>query len=268
MAKGFEGHLMRLQQFLARAGIDSRRKCETHIQQGRVSVNGVVVTEMGTTVDPEKDVIEFDGEPVVLPQENSVIMLNKPKGYLSAMEDSRERTVADLVPVDRYKGLFPIGRLDKDTTGVLLFTTDGELGHRLLHPSMGVTKRYEALVEGIVTDEEAQQLANGIELEDGMTAPARCAVLKTYQADDPALSLLTSKKVAQGNASLVVIEIHEGRKRQVRRMFQSIGHDVIELKRTDFGPINVGDLPAGHWRELTEDEIQLLNTIQSKRGNR
>lgn len=258
---------MRLQQYLARAGVDSRRKCEDLIKQGRVAVNGAIVSEMGTTVEPGVDNVEFDGKQVSLPEATTVIMLNKPKGYLSAMSDERERTVASIVPVERFPGLYPIGRLDKETTGLLLFTTNGKLGHELLHPSMGVTKRYVALVKGSVTSEEAQQLSCGIKLDDGMTAPAECRVIEVLTPDE-GISSNEEKNKYRGPMSLVEVKIHEGRKRQVRRMFDAISHEVIELSRTDFGPIVLGDLPEGCWRELSEDEIQSLNTLQSKRSNR
>ncbi len=234
---------MRLQKFLARAGAASRRTCEKFIAAGRVSVNGEVVTEMGVTIDPASDVVKLDGVRQKIDGERVVIMLNKPAGYLTAMRDARERTVAELVPVDDFKGLFPIGRLDKDTTGLLLFTTDGELGHALLHPSRNVAKRYVADIRGVLDASDIEALEGGMMLDDGMTAPASCEVLS---AD------------TRRSRSRVALTIHEGRKRQVRRMFKTLGHDVVRLHRESFGPLDLGDIPEGAWRVLSEEEIALL----------
>ena len=236
---------MRLQKFLARAGIASRRKCEELITSGRIAVNGQVVTELGTKIDPRSDAVAFDGAPVSLPDDAIVIMLNKPAGYLTAMSDSREdKLVSKLVPVEAYPGLFPVGRLDRDTTGLLLFTTDGELGNALLHPSKHVDKAYVAEVEGVLSEEERRALEQGVELEDGLTAPAECAILSM----DP-----------NNKTSAVRLVIHEGRKRQVRRMLKAVGHEVRKLHRESFGPLTLGDLPEGAWRELTSAEIELLS---------
>lgn len=235
---------MRLQKFLARAGIASRRKCEELIASGRIAVNGAVVTELGTKVDPATDVVTFDGKAVSLPDDAVVIMLNKPAGYLSAMSDSREgKLVSKLVPVDAYPGLFPIGRLDRDTTGLLLFTTDGELGNALLHPSKHVDKAYIAEVEGVLSEKGRRALEQGIELDDGLTAPAECEIVSV---------------ALDGKTSTVRLTIHEGRKRQVRRMLKAVGHEVLQLHRASFGPLTLGDLPEGQWRELGSEELMLL----------
>lgn len=234
---------MRLQRFLARAGVASRRKCEELILAGRVRVNGSVVREMGTVVDPGCDVVEFDGVECHLPADRVVLMLNKPPGYLTAMEDARGRTVAELVPVESYPGLFPIGRLDRDTTGLLLFTTDGDLGNGLLHPSRQVEKRYVAVIDGVLGADEVRALEGGIELEDGMTSPAVCKVLSSDR---------------RSGCSVVALAIHEGRKRQVRRMFAALGHKVRKLHRESFGPVRVDGLAEGTWRLLDEDELAAL----------
>lgn len=235
---------MRLQKFLARAGVASRRKCEELIASGHIKVNGETVREMGTVIDPSVDIIEYDGVRCKLPHQSVTLMLNKPKGYLTAMSDSRTHTVAELIPTSQYPGIFPIGRLDKDTTGLLLFTTDGELGHRLAHPSHHVDKRYVASVKGRLDGADADALEKGVELEDGMTAPAKCEIIAYDRNAD---------------TTRVALTIHEGRKRQVRRMLASIGHEVIELERTDFGGLSLGDLPCGQWRELTGDEVASLS---------
>lgn len=235
---------VRLQKFMARAGVASRRKCEELILQGRVKVNGSVVAELGTKVRPGEDVVEFDGAALRMPGDCVVIMLNKPPGYLSAMADARDpNVVSKLVPVDDHPGLFPVGRLDRDTTGLLLFTTDGELGHSLLHPSRNVAKRYVAEVEGVLSEPERASLESGVVLDDGPTAPARCEVLA---AD------------ASRGRSVVALEIHEGRKRQVRRMLKSVGHEVLRLHRESFGPVALGGLPQGEWRVLDPAEVASL----------
>ena len=188
------------------------------------------------------DVVTVDGREVHLADAAVTLMLHKPTGYLTTMSDPFDRpTVADLVPVSRYPGLFPIGRLDFDTTGILLFSTDGELGNGLLHPRRHVDKSYIAHVEGRITAQQAQALRDGVMLEDGMTLPAEVEVLR-----------------ASSRASELAITIHEGRKRQVRRMCEYVGHPVRELHRCRFGPLTLGDLPEGEWRLLSEAEVDSL----------
>ena len=233
---------MRLQKFLARAGVASRRGSENLMTAGRVRVNGRVVSELGSKVDPRVDVVTVDGIEMHLADAPVTLMLHKPTGYLTTMSDPFDRsTVADLVPVSRYPGLFPIGRLDFDTTGILLFSTDGELGNGLLHPRRHVDKSYIARVEGRITPEQAQALRDGVMLEDGMTLPAEVEVLR-----------------ASPRGSELAITIHEGRKRQVRRMCEYVGHPVRELHRCRFGPLTLGDLPEGQWRLLNDDEVESL----------
>lgn len=235
---------MRLQKFLARAGVASRRKCEEIIAQGRVAVNGRVVTELGTKVDPSADLVSLDGAEVRLPGDSVTIMLNKPAGFLTAMSDERgAKVVAELVPVEEHPGLFPVGRLDRDTTGLLLFTTDGELGNLLLHPSHNVEKRYVAEVRGVLEEDERRMLEEGVMLEDGMTAPAKCEVLSA---------------VSDGSLSTVALTIHEGRKRQVRRMMKAVGHEVVSLHRESIGGLTLGGLAPGEWRKLSESEVEAL----------
>lgn len=242
---------MRLQKFLARAGAASRRGSENLMTAGRVTVNGEVVTELGAKVDPATDVVAVDGIVYAIADAPVTIMLHKPAGFLTTMTDPFDRPcVASLVPVDRFPGLFPVGRLDKDTTGLLLFSTDGELGHGLLHPRKHVDKTYQAHVSGCVSDSEAQRLRNGIVLDDGPTLPADVVIEHT------------GKK-----ASDLAITIHEGRKRQVRRMCAAIGHDVLKLHRASFGPLELGSLPEGQWRKLSEEEVLALrNAAGATRG--
>lgn len=234
---------MRVQKFLARAGVASRRGSENLMTTGRVSVNGRVVTELGSKVDPKCDVVRVDGHAVHLSDGSTTLMLNKPAGYITTMSDPFGRAcVAELVPIDAYPGLFPIGRLDADTTGILLFSTDGELGNGLLHPRKHVDKTYQALVEGSVSEEELERLRSGVELEDGMTAPAEARLTCVSE-----------------NESRLDITIHEGRKRQVRRMCATVGHPVVTLHRSRFGPLVLDDLPEGSWRMLSGSEVEALH---------
>lgn len=271
---------MRLQKFLARAGAASRRGSENLMTAGRVTVNGQVVTELGSKVDPLVDQVAVDGVPVRLEGGPVTIMLHKPAGYVTTMSDPQGRpTVAELVPTDRFPGLFPIGRLDFDTTGLLLFSTDGELGNGLLHPRHHVEKRYLALVNGKPTLEQLDQLEQGIQLDDGMTAPAKAVLVEGAEAKR-ALSMLEVppavpdhepngsvpspqraailRKRSQQRAVVRVV-LREGRKRQVKRMLSAIKHGVLALHRDSFGPIELGDLPRGQWRELTPEEVAALH---------
>lgn len=233
---------VRLQKFLARAGVASRRGSEDLMTAGRVTVNGEVATGLGTKVDPSSDVVCVDGHEVHAAAGPTYLALNKPAGVVTTMSDPEGRpTVASLVPSDEYPGLFPVGRLDQDTTGLLLFTTDGELSHRLLHPKWKVPKTYVALVEGHPGQLARKQLAAGIQLDDGITAPADVRILER-----------------RTDSALIEITIMEGRKRQVRRMFSAVHHPVIHLHRLQFGSVNLGLLGAGSYRELTSTEVDGL----------
>ncbi len=235
---------MRLQKFLARGGVASRRASEKLILTGRVLVNGQVVTELGTKVNPYEDEVFVDGKKVAVKRDDVVLMLYKPAGYLTSMKDDRGRPcVAQLVPVDAYPGLFPVGRLDFDTTGLLLFTTDGELGNALLHPSFHVDKQYHALVQGHPSKEALATLRKGVRLEDGITAPARVSVLKQ-----------------QKTSTLLSLTIHEGKKRQVKRMCEAVGHPVIRLHRAQFGPLSLEGLAEGSYRLLSDEEVAKLKS--------
>lgn len=264
---------LRLQKFLARAGAASRRGSENLMTAGRVTVNGQVVTELGSKVDPLVDEVAVDG--IVVRREGVpvTIMLHKPIGILTTMSDPQGRpTVADLVPVSRYPGLFPIGRLDRDTTGLLLFSTDGDLGHALLRPAGHVTKSYTALVEGCPGERRLESLRAGIELDDGPTLPAEVELLSGPDADQALRSLcvppvappgsskeyVAIKRARSMSRAVVRIGIHEGRKRQVRRMFRAIGHPVLALHRDTFGPVGLGDLSGGSWRVLSREEEEAL----------
>ncbi len=246
---------MRLQKFLARAGAASRRGSENLMTAGRVRVNGVVVTELGSKVDPTTDVVTVDGREVRLADEAVYIILNKPAGYVTTMSDPAGRPcVASLVPKDQYPGLFPVGRLDRDTTGILLFTTDGEAAQRLLHPSFEKDKHYVALVEGRLSRTAIDRLERGITLDDGPCAPAK---VERIEADSSLANAVCPKGVPKG-CSLVGLTIHEGRKHQVKRMLSEVGHEVIALHRDTFGPLVLKDVKPGKWRQLTADERKRL----------
>ncbi len=233
---------MRLQKFLARSGVASRRASEGMIAAGRVKVNGRVVTEMGTKVVPSADEVRVDDAVVNMRTDQVTLMLHKPAGYLTSMSDPQGRPcVAELVPCKRYPGLFPLGRLDFDTTGLLLFSTDGQLGNALLHPSRHIDKTYEAWVEGHPSKKSLERLRRGVCLEDGPTQPAQVKQVATKEHE-----------------TLLRITIHEGKNRQVKRMVAAIGHPIVRLHRSQFGPLTLGNLECGHYRKLTEAEIAAL----------
>jgi 23S rRNA pseudouridine2605 synthase len=239
---------LRLQKYLARSGVASRRRSEELIAEGRVRVNDEIVAAQGAKVTPGVDVVEVDGEQIRLPESASYIVLNKPSGVVTTMDDPQGRpTVAGLLP--DAPGLVPVGRLDRDTTGVLLATSDGELTHRLLHPSHHVPKVYVVTVEGRVTDRAVEELAAGVPLDDGPTRPTEVAVLER----DDARSVLT-------------LTLREGRKRQVKRVCAAVGYPVTELHRRSFGAVDDHDLPPGEWRTLTEAEVRALRAAAGLEG--
>ncbi|HEX7057590.1 MAG TPA: pseudouridine synthase [Bacilli bacterium] len=236
----------RLQKVMAQAGIASRRKCEEMITAGRVTVNGETVTALGSKVDPAADEIRVDGR--LLDKEKFVYyMFHKPKGVITSMSDPQGRkTVSDYIRGVKER-VFPVGRLDYDTEGLLLLTNDGELANRLLHPSRHVKKTYIATVEGIPHGDKLEKLANGIKLQDGMTKPAE------VEYRDVNL---------EKNQATIIISITEGRNRQVRRMFEAIGHPVRLLKRVGFGPLLLEGVPRGKYRKLTPEEIAGLQQAE------
>ncbi len=244
---------MRLQRFLARAGVASRRGSEKLMTAGRVRVNGVVVTQLGSKVDPACDIVTVDGREVQLAEHATYLILNKPSGYLTTMSDPYGRPcIASLVPTQTYPGLFPVGRLDADTTGILLFTTNGDASQQMLHPSKHVSKHYVALVEGMPTEGELNRLRKGIRLDDGLTQPAEVELMG--EGED------------RENTAIVGITIHEGRKHQVKRMCEAIGHKVIRLHRDSFGPLRLTDCAEGTWRLLTSDEVAQVEALVQAKG--
>jgi len=241
-----ESEGVRLQKVLANAGVASRRVAEQFIVEGRVRVNGKVVTELGSRIDPEKDLVDVDGTAIQLDQSKRYVMLNKPRGIVSSMKDERGRPDLRQFTTDWEERLYNVGRLDAETSGLLVLTNDGDLAHVLAHPSFGVTKVYIAKVEGRVTAQTIAKLTRGIDLEDGPIAADKAR-------------LLTSS--ADGGGSLVELTLHSGRNRIVRRMLDGVGHPVVDLVRRQFGPLNLGTLPAGRARELTKVERGALLTL-------
>lgn len=234
---------MRLEKYIATSGIASRRAVKKSIQAGLVTVNGEPIFVPGHPINVETDTIEFEGERVEPLTERIYLMLNKPTGYLTTRSDERERpTVMNLV-ADLPKSIYPVGRLDLETEGLLLFTNDGDFAYRLLHPSHGIEKTYLAWVKGVPDDAAVQRLRRGVTIPSGKTAPAQVKRLKVSR---------------DGASTQFEVVIHEGKKRQVRLMFKAVGHSVIRLKRVGIGSLRLGNLPQGQYRLLTPQEVTTL----------
>lgn len=241
----------RLQKFMAHAGIASRRTCEEMITAGKVRVNGRVVREMGAKVDPEKDVVEVNGKTIENKEEKVYVLLNKPAGYVTSLREQHGRPkVTDLLK-DIDKRVYPVGRLDLDTEGLLLLTNDGEITYALTHPRYKIGKTYIALVEGAPGADKLKRFQKGLRLADGPTAPARVKLLRK-----------------KGSNALLEITIHEGRNRQIRRMCETIGHPVLELKRTAMGFLTLEGLETGQYRHLKKNEVARLIDMINKRKER
>ena len=232
---------MRLNRFLARAGVASRRAADRLIASGSVCVNGNALTDLGTQIDPETDSVVVDGRPVALPEALTYVVLNKPAGYVVTLSDPQGRpTVVDLIGGVGAR-LVPVGRLDAQTEGLLVLTDDGDLAHRVTHPSFELDKVYEVVARGVLSEADRVRLEAGIELDGRMTAPAAVRILSCSRG-----------------TTVAEITIHEGRKRQVRRMFEAVGHPVRGLRRTRVGPLALGDLRSGRWRLMSADELREL----------
>jgi len=240
---------VRLAKYLAQAGIASRRQAEELIRTGRIKLNGQVATDVATKVDIQKDRIEFDGVSVS-PEQPVYILLNKPPGFLSTVADSRQRaTVVQLVP-NRAERIFPVGRLDQDTAGLLLMTNDGDFTNLMIHPRYKIDKRYEAVIEGNIGSEELGMLRNGICLDDGLTAPAQVRIIRSGTKE-----------------SVIELVIHEGRKRQVKRMLAAVGHPVKKLTRTGLGFLNLDGVEEGRYRFLRQEEVdELVDLARHRRA--
>ena len=234
---------MRLQKYLASCGIASRRTAEKYILDGRVTVNGEIVQVLGTQVDEFSDLVQVDGTTVHPETEKHYLAYNKPIGEVTTVSDPEGRATV----MDRFRDypvrLFPVGRLDYDSEGLILLTNDGELMNQLLHPSYEIQKSYLTRVSNHVSDDEIGMLRKGVMIDGKLTAPAQVRLIRheAFSTD-------------------LLITIHEGRNRQVRRMINAIGHQVVRLKRVRFGPIYLGDLPSGMWRKLTDEEIRKLRS--------
>lgn len=236
----------RLQKYLASCGIASRRKCEEYILQGKVSINGKTVKELGIKVNPQTDKIYFEGKEIKKSKEQSVyILLNKPIGYVTTVKDQFNReTVMDLVKVKER--IVPVGRLDMYTSGALILTNDGDFVYKITHPKHEITKTYTVTLKGIINNEEIEKLKSGVKIDEYITKPAKVRILKIDLESD---------------TSRIEIIIHEGKNRQVRKMCESIGRKVLALHRSKIGNIGVKDLKIGTWRYLTEGEVKkLLNS--------
>lgn len=237
---------MRINKYIALCGVASRRKAEELILAGRVTVNDEVMTELSYKVDEENDIVKVDDK--LIKEENKLvyILLNKPEGYITTVKDQFDRpSVLDLVS-DIKERVYPIGRLDYETSGLLLLTNDGDLTYKLTHPKHEVDKTYVARVKGKLTKEEIERFKTGLKIEDYTTAPAKLKVIKYDE---------------QRDSSLLEIKIHEGKNRQVRKMCKAINHPVLRLRRSAMGKIKIGDCEIGKYRYLTEDEIKYLKNF-------
>ena len=239
----------RLQKYLANSGVASRRKCEEYILQGKVKVNGIVVTELGTKIDSEKDIVEFENKVIKENAKHIYVLLNKPIGYVTTSDDQFGRdTVLDLVKV--RERIVPVGRLDMYTSGALILTNDGEFVYKITHPKHEIEKTYTVTIKGIVQNNEVEQLRNGVQIDEYITKPAKVKILKTDIEKD---------------ISRLEITIHEGKNRQVRKMCEAIGRKVLALHRSKIGNIGVKDIELGKWRYLNSKEIeQLMNLDKNK----
>ncbi len=232
---------IRLQKYLAQCGLASRRKAEQLIAEGLISVDGKVVTEMGISIIPGMNLVSFAGKQLKAKEELVYYLLNKPKGYVTTLSDPQGRPIVTSLVKEGGIRLFPVGRLDLDTEGALIMTNDGNLAQRIQHPSNETNKTYETLIKGCPTKKKITLLENGIQLEGKITSPAT-------------LAILTSK----GQNCLVKITIHEGRKRQVKKMFSLIGHPVLHLKRIAYGKLTLGNLPVGSYRQLNPSDLKKI----------
>lgn len=235
---------IRLQKILAQAGLGSRRSCEELISQGRVSVNGKTVSSQGKRVDPTKDLIEVDGVKISKGFTPVVLMMNKPSGVVTTMKKTDDRVTVGEFVEGRKERLFHVGRLDQDTEGLLLLTNDGALGHGLTHPSIGVPKVYLARIRGLIKPAQIKMLTDGIELSDGFAKASSARLIASTAGD-----------------CLVEITIHEGRNRIVRRMIEFLGLELLQLVRTQFGPIKLGEMKPGKSRILSDVEVRSLYEV-------
>ena len=235
----------RLQKYMASCGIASRRKCEELILEGKVKVNGTVIEELGCKVNPSKDTVEYNGQVIVKEERKVYIILYKPEDEITSVKDEKGRkTVIDIVKTEER--IFPIGRLDYDSSGLIILTNDGDLYNRIIHPRVELDKKYVAVVKGEVSLEDKEKFENGIDIGDYITAPAKLRMLDYSHRKD---------------LSTIEVCIHEGKNRQIRRMCSVLGHEVISLKRVSIGNIRIGQLKKGEYRELNNEEMNYLKSL-------
>lgn len=235
---------MRLQKYIALCGVTSRRKAEELILEGKVKVNNKIIKELGTTIDPDKDIVKVNDKRIQMEGRKVYIMLNKPIGFVTTLKDEKDRKiVTDLIEGVKER-IYPVGRLDADTTGLLILTNDGDLAYKLTHPSKEILKRYIAIVEGVPNKWELEKFRRGLIIDGRPTAEAYIKIAKRYE-----------------NESILDISIHEGRNRQVKKMCEAINHPVKKLKRISIGELEIGGLDIGNWRYLESDEIEYLKKL-------
>lgn len=235
---------IRLNKFLSHAGVTSRREADRLIAEGRVSVNGEIVQSLGCKVEEEGDRVVVDGRMVSIDRTHVYVMLNKPVGYLVTMKDTHNRpTVMQLIKPLKER-VFPVGRLDLNSHGLLLLTNDGELANQLMHPRYQIKKEYEVIIKGVLGNRSLKRLERGVVLDGKKTVPARVTILMSSR-----------------QKSSIRIQIHEGRKREIRRMMEAVGSTVLDLKRVRFAGLSMGKLKLGQWRHLTEDELSRLKKL-------
>lgn len=237
----------RLQKYMARCGVASRRKCEEIILSGEVKINDNIVSELGVKINPEKDIVTYKGN-IIKPEEKKLyIMLNKPEGYITSVKDEKGRkTILDLVKVEER--IYPIGRLDYDSSGLILLTNDGDIYNKIIHPRVNIGKKYIVTCRGEFSKEEIKRFESGVDIGGYITADAK-------------MTLLDIEKKHNSVNSVVEIIIHEGKNRQIRRMCEALGHEVLSLKRVEVGNIKLGYLKKGQWRHLTEEELKYINSL-------
>lgn len=234
--------MMRLQKFLAISGVASRRKAEEIIASGRVSVNGNVIKEMGVTIDEDRDKVTVDDMPIKPEEKKRYIILNKPKGYITSMSDQFDRPDIKTLVEEIPERVYPVGRLDYDTEGLIILTNDGEFANAIAHPKKSIDKVYIAKIKGTFNEDVADKLRSGVVIDGRMTSPAKVEIFKN-----------------EGNISEVRVAIHEGRNRQVRKMFEAVSCRVVDLRRTAIGGFMLGNLPRGSWRDFNDAELKLID---------
>ena len=235
----------RLQKYMASCGVASRRKCEEIILEGKVKVNGEIVSELGVKVNPITDVVEYEGKIIKKEEHKVYIMLNKPEGYISSVKDEKDRpTIMDIVKVKER--VYPIGRLDYDSSGLLLLTNDGNVYNKIIHPREELTKKYIVVVKGEISEKDIEKFESGIDIGGYITAPASLEVI-SYDAFK--------------DISTIEVGIHEGKNRQIRKMCAALNHEVLALKRISIGKLRLGYLKRGEYRELKKEEVEYITSL-------